>query len=58
MTTGRTFTFSQYMHMNKTNNNMHNNDLFVTSLKVKSQINELQQFCVQSKVFKLLMLET
>ena len=30
MTTGRTFTFSHYMHINVGNNYMHNNDLFVT----------------------------
>ena len=40
MTTGRTFKFSQYMHINVGNNYMHNNDLFVTSLKVKGQMNE------------------
>ena len=37
---------------------MHNNDLFVTSLKVKDQLNESQQFFVQPKVFEPLMLET
>ena len=40
MTTGRTFKFSQYMRINVGNNYMHNNDLFVTSLRVKGQINE------------------
>ena len=40
MTTGRIFKFSQYMHINVGNNYMHNNDLFVTSLRVKDQINE------------------
>ena len=40
MTTGRTFTFSQYMHINVENNYMHNSDLIVTSLRVKGQINE------------------
>ena len=44
MTTSRTFTFSQYMHINVVNTNMHNNDLFVTSLRVKGQLNEPQQF--------------
>ena len=28
------------MHINVGNNYMHNNDLFVTSLRVKGQINE------------------
>ena len=37
---------------------MHNNDLFVTSLKVKDQSNEPQQFLVQPKAFESLMLET
>ena len=32
--------------------------LFVTSLKVKGQVNELQQFFVQPKAFEPLMLET
>ena len=58
MTTGRTFKFSQYMHINVGNNYMHNNDLFVTSLRVKGQINELQQFFVHLKVFEPLMLDT
>ena len=58
MTTGRTFTFSQYMHINVGNNNMHNNDLIVTSLRVKGQINEPQQFFVQPKAFESLMLDT
>ena len=58
MTTGRTFTFSQYMHINVGNNYMHNNDLFVTSLRVKDQINEPQQFFVHLKVFESLMLDT
>ena len=44
MTAGRTFKFSQYMHINVGNNYMHNNDLFVTSPRVKGQLNELQQF--------------
>ena len=58
MTTGRTFNISQYMHINVGNKTMHNNDLFVTSFKVKGQINEPQQFFVQPKAFELLMLET
>ena len=58
MTTGRTFTFSQYMHINVGNNYMHNNDLFVTSLRVKGQINEPQQSFVHLKVFEPLMLDT
>ena len=58
MTTGRTFTFSHYMHINVGNNNMHNNDLFVTSLRVKGQINEPQQIFVLPKAFEPLMLET
>ena len=58
MTADRTFTFSQYMHINVGNKNVHNNDLFVMSFKVKNQLNEPQQFFVQPKVFDLLMLET
>ena len=58
MTTGRTFTFSQYMHINMGKNTMHDNDLFVTSLRVKGQINEPQQFFVQPKAFEPLMLDT
>ena len=58
MTTGRTFTFSQYMHINVGNKNMHKNDLFVTSLRVEDQINKPQQFFVHWKVFEPLMLET
>ena len=58
MTTGRTFKFSQYMHINVGNKYMHNNDLFVTSLRVKGQINESQQFFVHFKAFEALMLET
>ena len=58
MITGRIFTFSQYMHINVGNKTMHNNDLFVTSLRVKGQLNEPQQFFVQLKAFELLMLET
>ena len=37
---------------------MHNNYLFVTSLRVKGQMNESQQFFVQPKAFELLMLKT
>ena len=58
MATGRTFTFSQYMHINVGNKNMHINDLFVTSLRVKDQLNEPQQFFVQRKAFEPLMVET
>ena len=58
MTASRTFTFSQYMHINVGNKNMHNNDLFLTSLRVRGQINEPQQFFVQPKAFEPLMLET
>ena len=58
MTAGRTFTFSQYMHINVGNKNMRNNDLFVTSLRVKGQLNKPQQFLVQPKAFEPLMLDT
>ena len=58
MTTGRTFKFSQYMHINVGNKYMHNNDLFVTSLRVKDQINESQQIFVQPEAFEPLMLKT
>ena len=58
MTTGRTFKLSQYMHINVGNKTMHNNDLFVTSLRVKGQMNESQQIFVQPKTFEPLMLET
>ena len=44
MTLGRTFKFSQYMHINEGNKNMLNNYLYVTSFRVKGQINESQQF--------------
>ena len=37
---------------------MHRNDLIVTSLRVKGQINEPQQFFVNLKVFEPLMLAT
>ena len=40
MTLGRTFKVLQYMHTNVGNKNMHNYDLFVTSLRIKGQINE------------------
>ena len=40
MTLGRTFNILQYMHINVGNKNMHNNDLFVTSLRIKGQMNE------------------
>ena len=58
MPLGRTFKFQQYMHINVGNKNMHNNDLFVTSLRVKGQMNESQQMFVQPKAFEPLMLET
>ena len=58
MTTGRTFNISQYMHINVGNKYMHNNDLFVTSPRVKGQSNEFQQTFVQPKAFEPLMLET
>ena len=58
MTTGTTFTFSQYMHINVGNKTMHNNDLIVTSLRVKGQINEPQQFFVRPKAFEPPMLDT
>ena len=37
---------------------MHNNDLFVRSFRVNSQINESQQILVQPKAFEPLMLNT
>ena len=40
MTLGRIFKVSQYMHINVGNKTMHKNDLFVTSLGVKGQMNE------------------
>ena len=40
MTLGRTFNILQSMYINVGNNTMLNNDLFVTSHKVKDQINE------------------
>ena len=49
---------SQYMHINVGSKNMHNNDLFVTSPRVKGQINESQQTFVQPKAFEPLMLDT
>ena len=58
MTLGRTFKFSQYMHTNVGNKTMHNNDLFVTSLRVKGQMNKSQQIFVQPKAFEPLMPET
>ena len=48
----------QYIHINVGNKNMHNNDLFVTSLGVKDQMNESQQIFVQPKAFEPLMLES
>ena len=58
MTLGRTFNILQYMHINVGNKNMHNNCHFVTSLRVKGQMNESQQIFVQPKAFEPLMLET
>ena len=58
MTFGRTFKFSQYMHINVENKTIHNNYFYVTSLRVKGQINESQQIFVQPKAFEPLMLET
>ena len=40
MITGRTFNILQYMHTNVGNKNVQTNDLFVSSLRVKDQINE------------------
>ena len=45
------------MHINVGNNYMLNNDLFVTSLRVKGQINESQQIFVHLKAFEPLMLK-
>ena len=58
MTTGRTFKFQQCMHINLGNKTMHNNYLYVTSLRVKGQINESQQVFVQPKAFQPLMPDT
>ena len=57
MTTGRTFKFSQYMDINVGKKTMHNFDLFVTSLRIKGQMNEFQQFFVQPKAFDSPMLK-
>ena len=46
------------MHINVGNNTMHNDDLFVTSLRVKGQSNESQQSFVQPNAFEPLILET
>ena len=48
MTLGRTFKFSQYMHINVGIKNMLNNFCFVTSLRVKGQMNESLQFFVRT----------
>ena len=40
MITGRTFNILHYMHYNVGNKNMQTNDLFVTSLRVKGQMNK------------------
>ena len=37
---------------------MQTNDLFVTSFRVKNQMNEFQQIFVQSRAFEPLMLQT
>ena len=58
MTLGRTFNVSQYMHINVGNKNVHNNVLFVRSLRIKGQLNELEQILVQPKAFESLILET
>ena len=58
MTLGRTFKFLRYMHIMEGNKIMQTNGLFVTSLKVKGQINESQQIFVQPKAVEPLMLET
>ena len=58
MTLDRTFNISQYMHINVGNKCMQFNVMFVTSLRVKNQINEFQQIFVQPRVFEPLMLET
>ena len=46
------------MHINVGNDILQTNDLFVTSLRVKGQINESEQMFVQPKAFEPLMLET
>ena len=58
MILGRTFNILQYVHINVGNKSMQTNDLFVTSRRVKGQINESHQIFVQSKTFEPLMLET
>ena len=58
MTLSRTFKFLQYMHINVRNKNIHNNDLFVKSLRVKGQTNDSLKILVQPKAFEPLMLET
>ena len=58
MAIGTIFKFSEYMHINVGNKNMHNNYRFVTSLRVKGRIIKSQRFFVQPKAFKPLMLET
>ena len=40
MTMGRTFKFPQSMHINVGNKNMLNNYFYVSSLRVKGQMNE------------------
>ena len=58
MTLCRTFNILQHMHINVGEKTMHKNDPFVTSLKVKRQINERQQIFVQPKAFEPLMPKT
>ena len=58
MTLGRTFKFPQYLHINMRNKTMHKKYVFVTSLKVKSHMNESQHIFVHFKAFEPLMLET
>ena len=58
MAIGRTFKFSECMHINVGNENMHNNCHFVTSLRVKGHMNESQQIFMQPKAFEPLMLKT
>ena len=58
MTFKQDYNILHYMHINVGNKNMQTNDLLVTSLRVKGQINESQLIFVQPKAFQPLMLET
>ena len=58
MTLGRTFKFPQYMRITVGNKTLRNNYPFVTSLRIKNQMNESQQIFVQPQVFEPLMRET